>query len=73
MAYVTGAHSMRVGYHGSYMVEDIENHGNELNLAFTLNNGPPDRSSPSRCGFSDRRIACARDAFTSKTSGRAAG
>ena len=41
MAYVTGAHSMKVGYQGSHMVEDIENHGNDLNLAFTFNNGRP--------------------------------
>ncbi len=41
MAYVTGAHSMKVGYQGSYMVEDIENHGNDLNLAYTFNNGRP--------------------------------
>ena len=39
MSYVTGAHNMKVGYQGSYMVEDIENHGNDLNLAYTFNNG----------------------------------
>jgi hypothetical protein len=41
MAYVTGTHNMKIGYQGSYMVEDIENHGNDLNLAYTLNNTRP--------------------------------
>jgi hypothetical protein len=40
-AYVTGAHSMKFGYDGSYLVEDIENHGNDLNLAYTFLNGRP--------------------------------
>jgi hypothetical protein len=40
-SYVTGAHSLRVGHVGAYMVEDIENHGNDLNLQYTLNNGRP--------------------------------
>src|SRR5687767_1946536 len=40
-SYVTGAHSLKVGHVGAYMVEDIENHGNDHNLQFTLNNGRP--------------------------------
>ena len=40
-SYVTGAHSMKFGYDGSYLVEDIENHGNDLNLAYTFLNGRP--------------------------------
>ena len=28
-SYVTGAHSFKVGYIGGYLVEDIENHGND--------------------------------------------
>ena len=31
----------RSGYIGGYLVEDIENHGNDLNLAYTFNNGQP--------------------------------
>jgi hypothetical protein len=38
-SYVTGAHNLRVGHVGAYMVEDIENHGNDLNLAYTFNGG----------------------------------
>ena len=41
MTYVTGAHSMKVGYQGAYMVEDIENHGNDHNLSYTFFNGRP--------------------------------
>ena len=39
MSYVTGAHSLKFGYGGGYLVEDIENHGNDLNLAYTFNGG----------------------------------
>jgi Carboxypeptidase regulatory-like domain len=39
--YVTGAHSFKFGYIGGYLVEDIQNHGNDLNLAYTFNNGVP--------------------------------
>jgi len=40
-SYVTGAHNFKFGYIGGYLVEDIENHGNDLNLAYTFNNGAP--------------------------------
>ena len=40
-SYVTGSHSMKFGYEGSYLVEDIENHGNDLNLAYQFNGGRP--------------------------------
>jgi hypothetical protein len=39
--YVTGAQSLKFGYIGGYLVEDIENHGNNLNLAYTFNGGVP--------------------------------
>jgi hypothetical protein len=40
-SYATGAQSMKFGYIGGYLVEDIENHGNNLNLAYTFNGGTP--------------------------------
>jgi hypothetical protein len=40
-SYVTGSHSYKFGYIGGYLVEDIENHGNDLNLAYTFNGGLP--------------------------------
>jgi hypothetical protein len=40
-SYVTGAHNFKFGLVGGYLVEDIENHGNDLNLAYTFNNGVP--------------------------------
>jgi len=36
-SYVTGAQSLKFGYIGGYLVEDIENHGNNQNLAYTFN------------------------------------
>src|SRR5262245_57369311 len=46
-SYVTGGHSMKIGYIGGYLVEDIENHGNDLNLAYTFNNGVPSQLTES--------------------------
>src|SRR4051812_518371 len=40
-SYVTGAQSLKFGYIGGYLVEDIENHGNNLNLAYPFNGGVP--------------------------------
>jgi hypothetical protein len=40
-SYVTGAHSYKFGYIGGFLREDIENHGNDLNLAYTFNGGRP--------------------------------
>jgi hypothetical protein len=40
-SYVTGAHNFKFGYIGGYLVEDIENHGNDLNLAYSFLNGKP--------------------------------
>ena len=40
-SYVTGAHTMKFGYVGGYLVEDIQNFGNDLNLAYTFNGGKP--------------------------------
>src|SRR6476661_7452633 len=41
MAYVTGSNSLKVGYGGVALVSDLENHSNDLNLAYTLSNGSP--------------------------------
>ena len=40
-SYVTGGHTFKAGYIGGYLVEDIQNFGNDLNLAYTFNNGRP--------------------------------
>jgi Carboxypeptidase regulatory-like domain len=40
-SYVTGGHTFKAGYIGGYLVEDIQNFGNDLNLAYTFNNGVP--------------------------------
>ena len=36
-SYVTGSHSVKFGYIGGFLREDIENHGNDHNLAYTFN------------------------------------
>ena len=40
-SYVTGAHSFKVGYLGSYLIEDITNFTNDLNLQYTFLGGKP--------------------------------
>ena len=40
-SYVTGAHNFKFGYIGGFLVEDIQNFGNDLNLAYTFNGGRP--------------------------------
>ncbi len=40
-SYVTGGHTFKAGYIGGYLVEDIQNYGNDLNLAYTFLNGRP--------------------------------
>jgi hypothetical protein len=46
-SYVTGAHNMKFGYEGSYLVEDIQNCGNDLNLSYTFNGGRPSQLTES--------------------------
>jgi hypothetical protein len=46
-SYVTGAHSFKFGLVGGYLVEDIENHGNDLNLAYTFLSGRPSQLTES--------------------------
>jgi hypothetical protein len=41
VSYVTGAHNLKVGYGGVALVSDLENHTNDLNLAYTFSNGVP--------------------------------
>ena len=38
-AYVTGAHSLKVGYGGVGLVSDLQNFTNNQNLSYTVNNG----------------------------------
>ena len=41
VAYVTGAHNLKVGYGGVALVSDLQNFTNNHNLAYTVNNGTP--------------------------------
>jgi hypothetical protein len=42
-AYVTGAHSMKIGYQGTYFTDDRENFTNRQELAYRVNNGIPNQ------------------------------
>jgi Carboxypeptidase regulatory-like domain len=46
-SYIVGGHSFKAGYIGGYLVEDIENHGNDLNLQYTFNGGRPSQITES--------------------------
>ena len=43
VSYVTGAHNLKVGYGGVALVSDLQNHTNDLNLVYRLNNGVPNQ------------------------------
>jgi hypothetical protein len=51
MAYVTGAHSLKIGYGGVALVSDLSNRTNNLNLAYRLNNGVPNQLTQSLLPF----------------------
>ncbi|MEO8256401.1 MAG: carboxypeptidase-like regulatory domain-containing protein [Acidobacteriota bacterium] len=53
-SYVTGAHTFKAGYVGGYLVENIENYGNDLNLAYTFNGGKPASLSQSLRVFTQK-------------------
>ncbi len=40
-SYVTGAHNFKFGYIGGFLIENIANYTNNLNLAYTVSNGVP--------------------------------
>jgi len=46
-SYVTGSHNYKFGYIGGFLREDIENHGNDLNLAYTFLAGRPSQLTQS--------------------------
>jgi hypothetical protein len=39
VAYVTGAHNLKIGYGGVALVSDLQNFSNNKNLSYTVNNG----------------------------------
>jgi hypothetical protein len=41
VSYVTGSHSLKVGYGGVALVSDLQNFTNDLGLSYTVNNGEP--------------------------------
>jgi hypothetical protein len=46
-SYITGAHSVKVGYQGTYLVDDRTWFTNDQNLAYRVNNGVPDQLTQS--------------------------
>ena len=47
ISYVTGAHSLKVGYQGSYLMSDRTWQTNDQNLTYRLNNGVPNQLTQS--------------------------
>jgi hypothetical protein len=41
VSYVTGAHSMKVGYQGAYLIEEIKDFANDTQLTYTFFGGAP--------------------------------
>ena len=50
-AYVTGSHSMKVGYQGAFHLDDQKQFTNNHRLSYRLNNGVPNRLTMSAGGF----------------------
>ncbi len=69
-SYVTGGHTFKAGYIGGYLVEDIQNFGNDLNLAYTLPERPAQLVDARRCGSTRRATASATTRSTGRISGR---
>ena len=46
-AYVTGAHSVKIGYQGTYLTDDRTWFTNDQNLAYRVNNGVPNQLTES--------------------------
>jgi hypothetical protein len=53
-SYVTGAHTAKVGYIGGYLIEDITNFGNSLNLSYTFVGGVPSSVTQSLRAFTQK-------------------
>jgi hypothetical protein len=51
VSYVTGAHNLKIGYGGVALVSDLQNFTNDLNLAYTVNNGIPNSLTQSLLPF----------------------
>ena len=56
-AYVTGAHSMKVGYQGTLLTSDRNWYTNNENLTYRLNNGVPNQLTQSISPWIDRSRA----------------
>jgi hypothetical protein len=71
-AYVTGAHSMKVGYQGTYMVDDRTWMTNDQNLSYRVNNGIPNQLQQSLSPFVNNGRAGWHAAFVQEqwTAGR---
>ena len=56
-AYVTGAHSMKVGYQGTFMSSDRSWYTNDQNLTYRFNNGVPNQLTQSISPWTNRSRA----------------
>ena len=56
-AYVTGAHSLKVGYQGTYLSSDRSWYTNDQNLTYRFNNGVPNQLTQSISPWTNRSRA----------------
>ena len=72
MTYVTGAHSMKFGYQGTFYVDDEQIFTNDENVVYRLNNGVPNLITQT---LDPTCASCARATTpsTRRSSGRWAG
>ena len=72
-AYVTGSHSLKVGYQAAFQVQKQLPERRQPDLSYVFNNRQPDSVHAARCAVLRRAIARASTPSTCRTSGRAAG
>ena len=73
VSYVTGAHNVKVGYGGVALVSDLQNFTNDLNLAYTVNNGVPNSLTQTPAAVHDQLSDAQHVASTCRISGRSGG
>jgi hypothetical protein len=62
-SYVTGAHSMKVGYEGNFLVNNLKAFTNDQRLAYRFNNGIPNQLTMSGQPFETRTRTGSHSAF----------
>ncbi len=62
-SYITGAHSMKVGYEGNYLINNLKSFTNDERLSYRFNNGVPNQLTMSGLPFETRTRTGSHSAF----------